>query len=92
MKSFRHLLRDRSLLTLLALAVVLRSLIAPGFMLEASADAPFGLTVTLCEGLGGIDQIDGMSAMSGHADHSQHADHSMPEDTTSQQCLYRNTA
>jgi len=83
MKNFRHLLRDRSLLTLLAMAVVLRSLIAPGFMLEASADAPFGLTVTLCEGLGGIDQIDGMSAMNGHADHSQHAGHDMPEDSTS---------
>jgi len=76
MISARYLLRHRSMLALLAMVMVLRSLIAPGFMLETSAETPLGFTLTLCEGFGSFDRIDtDIVSVHAHGDHSTHSGH-----------------
>lgn len=82
MTSLRNMLRDRSLLVLLTLAVVLRSMIAPGFMLDTSADSPLGISLTFCEGFAGINSVKPASTdeHSGHHAHAMHMDHAMPAD------------
>lgn len=84
MTGLRTLLRDRSLLVILTLAVVLRSMIAPGFMLDTRADSPLGISLTFCEGFGGINRITPASA-DDHTSHHAHAmqmDHAMPVDNS----------
>ena len=39
------------LLWLVVITVCLRSLIAPGFMLETNGDGPLGLSIVLCDGI-----------------------------------------
>jgi len=66
----RKLSRHGLKMWLLLAALVLRSLVAPGFMLEASDDNPFGVTVTLCGGMNNIDAIEGLTSVEhAHANH-----------------------
>ena len=46
---------------LVILAVFARSLVAPGFMLQAEADAAGSFAVTICHGFKGINAIDGLA-------------------------------
>ena len=63
----RHKNRSTLLVRLIALAVILRSFIAPGFMLGVSADG--GLSIMFCNGPAGVHaQYDG------HGGHSHHHD------------------
>jgi len=70
MKLIRKAHRNSQLLWLLAIAVGLRALIAPGFMLETNGDGPLGLAIVLCEGLNG-------AILTGTSDdpHAQHGTH-----------------
>jgi len=70
MNLFRHLSRHRGRMWLLLTALLLRSFIAPGFMLEFNPDSLLGVSVTPCGGMNGIDAIQGLSA-DGH----EHAGH-----------------
>lgn len=54
---------------LLILSLGLRSLIAPGFMLDTRGDGPLGLGITFCGGLNGINTIAGLDDP-----HSMHHD------------------
>jgi len=58
MKFIRTAHRNRLVLWLLALSLVLRSLIAPGFMLTTDGDGPFGLSITLCGSAGELAVFD----------------------------------
>lgn len=77
MKNIRTLHRNSLFFWLLALTVGLRSLIAPGFMLETNGDGPLGLGIVLCEGLNGALPLD-----TGNSDHvaHQHHDSGMSQD------------
>ena len=61
--------RLQAVFWLLAVTVLLRSLVAPGFMLETSGETPWGFTITLC---GGFDGAAGLEAPVGppHGDHA----------------------
>jgi hypothetical protein len=61
------------LLWLVVVTVCLRSLIAPGFMVESGGGGMFDIRITLCGGLNAIDAIKGMDSTD--ADH--HAHHRM---------------
>jgi len=50
--------RNSLLLCLLALSLGLRSLIAPGFMLNTGGDGLFGLSITLCGSAGELAVFD----------------------------------
>lgn len=65
MRYFRKRHNLRSLLCMVAVAVFLRSLIAPGFMLKASAED--GLTLVFCDGP--------VSMVVSHDEHSGHQHH-----------------
>ena len=68
MHRLRNMYKHASTLVwVLLLSVFLRSLIAPGFMLDTSGDEPFEINITLCEGLNGVNAIEGMEHM--HHDH-----------------------
>lgn len=54
---------------LLILSLGLRSLIAPGFMLDTRGDGPLGLGIVFCGGLNGINSIAGIDDP-----HSMHQD------------------
>ena len=70
MHLIRKIYRKSAVYWLLASSICLRSLIAPGFMLDTSADNPLDLRITICNGINGINSIDGLASM-----HQQHHDH-----------------
>lgn len=55
---------------LLTLAITMRSLIAPGYMVDTESPDGFGWNIILCNGLNAVNAIDGMEQM--HAEHAQH--------------------
>jgi len=57
MVCMRKVHRNSAVLWLLALSLGLRSLIAPGFMLNVNGEGPFGLSITLCGGLHGAHEL-----------------------------------
>jgi len=65
----RSVLRNSPVLTILAVAVVLRSLIAPGLIVENTSNNPVGLTVAYCEDFSKSPQvsISGLSQSDGHS-------------------------
>ena len=63
----RKAYQGRTTIWLIAAMLVLRSLIAPGYMLDIRGEGIGGLHITLCEGLNGALQSDG--------DHNAHAGH-----------------
>ena len=70
MKLIRKAHRNSLCLWLLAIAVSLRALIAPGFMLETNGDGPLGLAIVLCDGLNGTVLSD--ATEDPHALHQHH--------------------
>ena len=70
------------LLTAFAVAVFLRALIAPGFMLDVGGGGPFGLQIVLCDGPAGIAALPSgnhashqqAGAAYDHQNHDEHAD------------------
>lgn len=76
---FRASLRKAPLMGLLTIALLMRSLIAPGFMLETSNESPSGLAVVFCEGLNGVDVLNSMPTMH----HHHHGDSSDQNQQTS---------
>jgi hypothetical protein len=70
MNIFRHPLRHSGKMWLLVTALLLRSLIAPGFMLEFNPDSLLGVTVSPCSGMNSIDAIKGLT--SGEHEHAGH--------------------
>jgi hypothetical protein len=59
--------QGRTAIWLIAAMLVLRSMIAPGYMLDIRGEGLGGLHITLCDGLNGALQSDG--------DHNAHAGH-----------------
>lgn len=78
MNVIRKAHRNSTLLWLLAMALGLRALIAPGFMLETNGDGPLGLGIVLCEGLNGAIPLQSVSE-DPHALHKHHGN-GVPED------------
>jgi len=83
MRLIRTIQRRRLLLWFLFLSLGLRSLIAPGFMLDTGGAGPFGLSVSICPGPNGIYAIpafanphDGHHTAGSQAPASDH-DHSV---------------
>jgi len=64
------------LLWLVVITVCLRSLIAPGYMLDTGSAGAFGIRITLCGGLNDLQAIKGLDT--GEVDH--HAHHGMQHD------------
>lgn len=78
MNLVRRTHRNSLLFWLLALTVGLRTLIAPGYMLETNGDGPLGLGIVLCEGLNGTLPLKSVTD-DPHAAHHGH-DTGVPED------------
>ena len=63
---------NRMIFWLLALSIGLRSLIAPGFMLDFNDDSPLGISITLCSTL---DELKELGILNGpHILHDTHED------------------
>jgi hypothetical protein len=77
MRYIRTLQRKAVWFWLFALAIGLRSLIAPGFMLNTGGDGPFGLSITFCGGLNGADNIPAVHDP--HAAHHGAGDHAVDQ-------------
>lgn len=77
MRTIRTLQRKAAWFWLFALAISLRSLIAPGFMLDTGGEGPFGLSITFCGGLNGINNIPAV--------HDAHAAHGAANHTVDHQ-------
>jgi hypothetical protein len=77
MKFFRKLITYRKLGTLLAIGMLLRSIVAVGYMLDTNPDNGNLFSIILCEGPAGINAIADLSNDNnhhhGHTGH--HADH-----------------
>ncbi len=69
MHYFRKLITHRKLTTLLAFGMLLRSIVAVGYMLDTSPADGGLLSIKICNGPAGINAIAGMD------DHSQHHGH-----------------
>ncbi len=76
MHFFRKLFTNKKLSSILLFGLLLRSLIATGFMLDTSpADGRF-LSIVVCEGPASINAIAGLSEQSNqHDHHQQHENH-----------------
>jgi len=59
---------DRPVYWLVIIAIALRSMIAPGYMLSVNGEGPTGIGITLCEGLNG--SIKSAITDNPHSDHS----------------------
>jgi hypothetical protein len=72
---FRKVNRYRAIFWLLAMVIAMRSLVAPGFMLDFNGENPLGITITLCGGWANSDQpdpLDDPHAMHKGIDTNQH--------------------
>ena len=77
MRYFRRKQKLTTISWLIALAVVLRSFIAPGFMLSVSSDV--GLRIIFCNGPGGIYAQHNVHAHHHHDDgEAEHQNHISP--------------
>ena len=75
MWKFRKVNRYRAIFWLLAMVLAMRSLVAPGFMLDFNDENPLGITITLCGGWANSDQPDNFDdphAMHKGIDTNQH--------------------
>ena len=70
MNFFRRKHNSIKLVWTIALAVVLRSLIAPGFMLDTKSTDGGLPSIILCEGPAGINAIPGLVQIDNHHHHS----------------------
>jgi Protein of unknown function (DUF2946) len=74
MQYFRKLITNRRLAVLIAVGMLLRSLIATGYMLDTNPTDGNLLSITICEGPAGINAIAGLSEQQQH--HEHHHEHS----------------
>lgn len=82
MNFFRGLLTRRNIAAAVLAGMVLRSLIATGFMLDTQPADGSWVSVKICPGPGSINAIAGLSAKQGH--HHQHHDHGEKHDHAAQ--------
>jgi hypothetical protein len=80
MKYFRKLITNRKLAAIFAISMLLRSVVAVGYMLDTDpVDGSF-LSIIICEGPAGINAIAGLEQniqehSQHHGDHENHNDH-----------------
>lgn len=74
MKYFRKLITYRKLAALFAVGILLRSIVAVGYMLETNPENGDLFSIIICEGPDGINAINGLD---GHSQHhgNHHSDH-----------------
>jgi hypothetical protein len=58
MRIVRKAHRNSAVFWLLAIVIALRSFVAPGFMLNVDEESPLGISITLCGGWTGSEQLD----------------------------------
>ena len=76
MHFFRIKNQSRRLISLLILGMLLRSLIAPGYMLDTNTENAQLFSITICAGPAGINAIPGLHETEHSHHHHQHdADH-----------------
>lgn len=77
MHFFRYSIKLRKLIAFIVLGMLVRSFVAPGYMLDTNpADGSF-LAITLCDGPAGINAIaDLLDQDHDHDHHHNHGDHS----------------
>jgi len=84
MQFFRELIKHKKLTGLLLFGLLLRSLIATGFMLDTSSANDSLFTITICDGPAGINSIANLSEKSEvhehhHVDDNEQHDHSVED-------------
>ena len=77
MRYFRKLITHRKLAAFLAIGMLLRSIVAVGYMLETQPADGSLLSITICGGPAGINAIAGLDS---HAHH--HGNHHSHHDNT----------
>ena len=73
MHFFRKLMTCRRLIAVMALTMLLRSLVAVGYMLDTEPTDGGLLSIKICDGPAGINAIEGLSSQ-GHDHHGHHGD------------------
>ena len=77
MHFFRKLIHHRILSGLILTGILLRSIIAVGYMLDTEPVDGSLFTITICDGPAGINAIAGLSSQHDHSQHHEHAHHDM---------------